>query len=94
MVELSSDEVEELRGRAQDLDAVLRVGKSGLSAGFLDELETALGRDGLVKVRLLRSSVAGTSPEEMAETMAERTGAALVETRGNTAVLYDPAGDR
>lgn len=94
MVELSSDEIKELRGRAQSIDAQLQVGKAGISDGFVDELSATLKRDGLVKVRLLRSARAGTSTEETAEQLADRVDAALVETRGNTVVLYDPRGDR
>lgn len=92
MAELSSDRLKELRGEAQSLDAQLQVGKAGLSEGFLDELEMTLNRDRLVKVRLLRSARAGEDREEMAQTLADEAGAYLVETRGNTVVLYRPRG--
>lgn len=94
MAEVSSEERNELRGRAQSLDAKLQVGKSGLSDGFLEELEVSLRREGLVKVRLLRSARAGEENEALAEALAKETGSFLVETRGNTVVLYDPRGDR
>lgn len=94
MAEVSSEERNELRGRAQSLDAKLQVGKSGLSDGFLEELEVSLRREGLVKVRLLRSARAGEENEALAEELAKETGSFLVETRGNTVVLYDPRGDR
>lgn len=91
---VSSDRIDELRGEAQTLDAKLQVGKSGLSEGFLSELEKTLRREGLVKVKLLRSARAGEDVEEMAEELSDETGSVLVETRGNTVVLYHPAGDR
>lgn len=94
MVELSADEIEELRGRAQSIDAQLQVGKAGISDGFVEELEATLKREGLVKLRLLRAARTGTSTEETAEALADRVDAALVETRGNTVVLYNPYGDR
>lgn len=94
MAELSSEKISELRGRAQSLDAKLQVGKSGLSDGFLQELEALLRREGLVKVRLLRSARAGEENEALARELAEETGSSFVETRGNTVVLYDPRGDR
>lgn len=94
MGELPSDERKELRGRAQNLDAKLHVGKAGLSDAFLEELEGMLKRDRLVKVRLLRSVRAGSDRETIAEELAEATGSFLVETRGNTVVLYRPRGGR
>lgn len=94
MVELSSDRIKELRGEAQSLDAKLQVGKAGLSDAFVEELVTMLKSDRLVKVRLLRSARAGEDTDEMAKTLADRADAVLVETRGNTVVLYRPRGGR
>jgi RNA-binding protein len=85
---LSSDKLKRLRGKAQDLSAHLKVGKSGLSEGFIEELESALARDDLVKMRMLRSARAGESVDEMAEELADRTDSHLVEIRGHTVVLY------
>lgn len=94
MADVSSEKKSELRGRAQSLDAKLQVGKSGLSDAFLQELGSLLRREGLVKVRLLRSARAGKENHALAEELAEETESTLVETRGNTVVLYDPRGDR
>lgn len=94
MTELPSDRIAELRGEAQQLDAKLQVGKGGISEGLLEELQTMLKRDRLVKVRLLRSARAGEDREAMAEELAEATESVLVETRGNTVVLYRPRGGR
>lgn len=94
MTELSSDRIKELRGEAQQLDAKLQVGKAGITDAFVEELVGMLKRDRLVKVRLLRSARAGSDTESMAERLAERTEAVLVETRGNTAVLYRPRDGR
>lgn len=92
MVELSSDRIKELRGEAQQLDAKLQVGKSGISDAFVEELLSMLKRDRLVKVRLLRSARTGSDRDEMAEQLADAADAVLVETRGNTVVLYRPRG--
>jgi RNA-binding protein len=77
----------ELRKRAHDLDVTLWVGKSGPGA-VVDELSDQLADRDLVKARVLRSARAGTTVEDVAATLAEETGAEVVETRGNTAVFH------
>lgn len=88
MDELPTDRVQELRGEAQQLDATLQVGKAGLSEGFLDEVDRHLGRDDLVKVRVLRSAAAEEGPEAVGKQLAEATESHLIEVRGKTVVLY------
>jgi RNA-binding protein len=77
---------EEVRRRAHDLDVTLWVGKSGIGA-VTDELDDQLDDRDLVKVRFLRSARAGTTVEELAAELADRVGAEVFETRGNTAVV-------
>jgi len=76
-----------LRKRAHDLDVTVWVGKSGLGA-VVDELGDQLGDRELVKVKFLRAARGGTDVESLAADLAERVEAQVVETRGNTAVLY------
>jgi RNA-binding protein len=77
----------ELRARANDLDATLRVGKRGPEA-VLGELNDQLAEQNLVKVRFLRAARAGTDVETLATEMAPEVSAEVVETRGNTAVFH------
>lgn len=77
----------ELRKRAHDLDVTVWVGKSGIDA-VVDELDDQLDNTDLVKVKFLRSARGGTSTDELAEGLADRVDADLVETRGNTGVLH------
>jgi RNA-binding protein len=76
-----------LRKRAHDLDVTVWVGKSGLGA-VVDELGDQLGDRELVKVKFLRAARGGTDVETLAADLAERVDARVVETRGNTTVLY------
>jgi RNA-binding protein len=76
-----------LRKRAHDLDVTVWVGKSGLGA-VVDELGDQLADRELVKVKFLRAARGGTDVETLAADLAERVDARVVETRGNTAVLY------
>jgi len=78
---------QELRKQAHYLDVTVWVGKSGLQA-VTDELGDQLADRDLVKVKFLRAARGGTSVDELAEELAERVDADLVETRGNTAVYH------
>jgi len=76
-----------LRKRAHDLDVTVWVGKSGVGA-VVDELDGQLRDQDLVKVKFLRAARGGTDVESLAADLADRVDAEVVETRGNTAVLY------
>jgi RNA-binding protein len=77
----------DLRRRAHGLDVTLWVGKGGLDPA-VDELDDQLSNAGLVKIRFLRASLGGTTVDEAAAELAERVDAALVDTRGKTAVVH------
>ncbi|EMA46809.1 YhbY family RNA-binding protein [Halococcus saccharolyticus] len=76
-----------LRERAHEVDATLRVGKGGIDA-VADELESQLRDRDLVKVKFLRAARGGTTTDELADRLAERAGADVIETRGNTATYH------
>ncbi|WP_135851747.1 YhbY family RNA-binding protein [Halorussus salinus] len=78
---------EDLRKEAHDLDVTVWVGKAGIDS-VTDELGDQLRDRKLVKVKFLRAARGGTTTDELAEELAERVDADLVETRGNTAVLH------
>jgi RNA-binding protein len=76
---------EQAREAMHELYGTVRVGKKGVDA-VADELADQLRNDEPRKVRFLRSSRGGTTTEELAEELADKAGARLVETRGHTAV--------
>lgn len=78
---------EDLRERAHDVDATLRVGKAGIES-VVDELAAQLDERDLVKVKFLRSARGGTTTEALADDLAALVGAEVVETRGHTAVFH------
>jgi RNA-binding protein len=75
-----------LKSRAQPLEAMLQIGKNGLSDNFLKELDVALERDELVKVR-----VGKFVEEALADEAAAKTRAVLVGRVGRTAIYYRAA---
>ncbi|PSQ21249.1 RNA-binding protein [Halobacteriales archaeon QS_9_67_17] len=78
---------DDLRERAHDVDATLRVGKGGIDA-VADELRTQLDDRELVKVKFLRAARGGTTTATLAEELADVVDAELIETRGHTAVFH------
>ena len=88
---LTSAQTRFLRGHAHDLKAMLQVGGKGISDALVAEVELALEHHELIKVK-----VAGEDREArdaMIGALADRTGAALVQRIGHTAVLYRPSQD-
>lgn len=89
---LTSAQTRFLRGQAHDLKAMLQVGGKGISDALVGEVGAALEQHELIKVK-----VAGAEREArdaMIRELAARTGAALVQRIGHTAVLYRPSPDK
>lgn len=78
---------DEMRKRAHELDATIRVGKHGVES-VAEELVDQLKNAEMVKVKFLRAARGGTSTDELAEELADLSGATLYQTRGNTAVYH------
>jgi RNA-binding protein len=74
------------RRRIHELEVTVWVGKHGIES-VADELADQLADRDLVKVKFLRAARGGTTTEDLADALAERVGATVVETRGHTAVL-------
>jgi RNA-binding protein len=82
---LSGAQRKQLRGLAHGLDPLVQLGRDGLDAGVLDEIDRALERHELVKVRF------GSERDERAEaiaTVADRLGCAVAGAVGRIAILY------
>ena len=82
---LTSAQRRKLKAIAQRLDASIKIGKNGLTDGFLKEVDDALKRDELVKVRFVEFK---EEKKELAPKIAELTQSHLVTRLGNVAVLY------
>ena len=74
--ELSSAEKKELRGIAQRLKPHLKIGKNGLSKPVLEEIEMALNKNGLIKIRLEtdRKNIGSLCSEISEKTTSEYVG--------------------
>ncbi len=78
---------EALQREIHDLDVTVWVGKSGIEA-VTDELADQLDDRKLVKVKFLRAARGHDTAEELAEDLADRVNADVVQSRGHTAVMH------
>ncbi len=86
--ELSSSERKKLRGAAMRLKPAVLVGKAGVSPTVVTAMDTALTKDGLVKVRIEAPDRA--TRKEWLHQLAESTGSAICGEVGHTASLFRP----
>lgn len=75
-----------LRGQAHDLKAMLQMGGKGLTDALVAEIDLALEHHELIKVKVAAED--REARDAMIAALAKRTGAALVQRIGHTAVLY------
>lgn len=81
----SGRELRDLKARAQRLEPVLKIGRSGLSVEFFAALDQCLADHGLVKVRFEEFK---DRKRELVPELVSRSGAQLVQRVGNVAVLF------
>lgn len=85
MEELSNPQIRKLKALGQRMDASLKVGKQGLSPGFLATLDQELARHELVKVRLEEFK---EQRKELAPELAAKSSAQLIALVGHVVLLY------
>jgi RNA-binding protein len=85
MEELTNAELRKLKARAQLMEPMLKVGKAGLSEGFLKTVDQALALHELVKIKF---SEFKEEKKTLAPAMAEKTSSHLIMRVGNVAVLF------
>lgn len=76
----------ELRGLAQKLDAIIQVGKDGITPEVVNTVDQALFARELVKITVLENCSETT--REVADTLANRCRADVVQVIGRKVVLY------
>jgi len=67
----------------------LQLGKKGLTDSFLREVEERLKRQGVVKIRILKSYIRSSEKDRrgIAREVAEKVKARLIEVRGYTFII-------
>lgn len=75
-----------LKGLAMNIDPIYQVGKSSITPELTKGLDEALEKRELIKVSVLNNCM--DDPREIAEVVAERTRAEVVQVIGKKIVLY------
>jgi len=83
---LKSSERAALRAEANKLQAILQVGKGGIEANLIKQVDDALEARELIKLRVLESSP--VEAKEAANELAAATGADVVQVIGRALVLW------
>jgi RNA-binding protein len=82
---VNSVDKKKLRAEAHSLKPVIMIGQSGYTPGVLNELELALNSHELIKVRIRAER---EERKYISEKICSDTGAELIQTIGQIAVLY------
>lgn len=75
-----------------ELKATLQIGKNGITASFIEELNKQLKKRKIVKIRLLRSFLEGSDRTEAALRLSNETKSAIVSLTGFAIVLRKSSG--
>ncbi|GAK04144.1 RNA binding protein [Geomicrobium sp. JCM 19037] len=88
-MQLKNKQLKYLRSEANAIKPILQVGKAGVNPNLISQIKDALEARELIKVSVLQNC-----PEDkdvVANKLAERSGAHLVQVIGFTIVLYRPS---
>ena len=84
---LNNSQLRKFKATAQLLEPILKIGKAGLSEGFIRSVDVALAQHELVKIKFVEFK---EQKKELAPQLAEKTGSHLVMRVGNVMVLHRP----
>jgi RNA-binding protein len=84
------NETQKLKALSAELVPTLWVGKNGVNAAIVLELQEQLKLRKMVKVRILKTALLESSRNEIACELSQASGAQLVDLKGATAVYRSP----
>ncbi len=84
---LTNSQIRKFKAAAQHLEPMLKIGKAGLSEGFIRSVDQALAQHELVKIKFAEFKA---EKKELAPQLAEKTASHLVMRVGNVMVLHRP----
>ena len=87
---MDTQQRKELRAQAQGLSPITSVGKNGISENTIELIAKNLKANKLCKVKLLRTYLdeSGADKKDVAQELADRLSAELVQLIGLTVILY------
>ncbi len=81
-----------LKGLAMNTEPIFQVGKSSITPEYVEAVSEAFNTKELIKLTVLKNCM--DDPKEIAETLAGRTGAEVVQVIGKKIVLYKANKDK
>jgi len=75
-----------LKGLAMELTSVLSLGKQSLTPEFTQAVDEAITKRELIKINVLKNCM--DDPNQLAQTLAERTHSEVVQVIGRKIVLF------
>lgn len=75
-----------LRSLANKIDSIFQVGKGGVEASFIKQVEGALEKRELIKITVLENS--GMDPRDVQSKLMEAVGCEGIQVIGSKIVLY------
>ncbi len=84
---LGNPQIRKLKAAAQRLEPMFKIGKAGLSDGFVRSVNEALDQHELVKIKFVEFK---EEKKELAPLLAEKTSSHLIMRVGNVMVLHRP----
>jgi RNA-binding protein len=87
MQPLTNPEIRKLKARAQRLEPMFKIGKAGLSDGFVNSLSSAFSSHDLIKVKFAEFK---EDKDKLAPELAQKTSSQLIMRVGNVAVFFRP----
>ncbi len=81
-----------LKSLASVIDPILQIGKSSLTPEYIEAVREAFNTRELIKINVLKNCL--DDPKEMAQIIADRSGAEVVQVIGRKIVLYKPDKDK
>jgi RNA-binding protein len=80
-----------LKKLASTMDPIFQIGKSGITPEMTQAVSEALEARELIKLHVLKNNF--DEPKELAQTLAERTRAQVVQVIGRKIILYRESKD-
>ena len=81
-----------LKGLAMNIDPIFQIGKSSLTPEVTEAIREAIDKRELIKISVLKNCL--DDPKEIAQVIADRSGAQVVQVIGRKIVLYKPDKDK
>lgn len=75
-----------LKSLGMNIDPIFNVGKASVTPEFIEGIREALEKRELIKIGVLKNCM--DDPRELADLIAERSGAQVVQVIGKKIVLY------